>query len=117
MSRNALEASARSLSLSFSKAIEYELNPKNRKVEEVVPAAANFHDGTSDTISDAISWELERTFRNSAVAGFDGEDECKRFALTLSEDGFDDKEEFAVHLPASTTSHEEVALKPNPRSK
>jgi hypothetical protein len=118
MSRNALQESARSLSLGFSKAIAYELNPKNPEIEEDgIPTTVNFYDGTSDNISGAITWELERTFGNSAMSGFDGEDECKRFALTFSEDEFDHEEEVKIHLPAPPISDKKEELSQKSRSK
>jgi hypothetical protein len=114
MSRNALEESARSLC--FSKAISYELT---HEIEDAVLTTVSFYGDTSDAISEAIAWELERTFKNGATMDFDPEDKCKRFGLTLSDGEITDEEEYKFPLPASATSETEgdEELKSNCRSK
>ncbi|KAE9379260.1 hypothetical protein N431DRAFT_451141 [Stipitochalara longipes BDJ] len=96
MSRNYLEASARSIS--FSKAIRYELT---HETEEAVPATATSHDDMSDTISEAIIWELGQTFNTGAMRELESDDRCERFALTLSDDEMNDDEEAIIFLQAA----------------
>ncbi|KAN0114879.1 hypothetical protein V8E51_004423 [Hyaloscypha variabilis] len=81
MSRSYVEASARSIT--FSKAIRYELT---RKLEEPVPTAATSYDDTSDAISEAILWEIEQTFNTVPTREVHSDDKCERFALTLLSD-------------------------------
>lgn len=113
MSRHYLEASARSID--FSKAIRHELA---QKIEDAVPVrTATSYDDTSDTISEAILWELERTFNTGAPREVDSDDKRERFALTLSEAEMTDEEEPTILLPATTSALEEQESTLKSRSK
>jgi hypothetical protein len=98
MSHSYLEASARSIT--FSKAIRYELT---RKLEEPVPSAATSYDDTSDAISEAILWQIEQTFNTVPTREVPSDDKCKRFALTLSDDEMIGDEDGMILLQATSS--------------
>jgi len=113
MSRHYLEASVRSIG--FSKAIRLE---QAKQIEAVVPLrTATSYDNSSNTVSEAILWELERTCYTNATREVDPNDKCERFALTLSEDEVTDDEEPMIFLPAATSAIEEQDSMAKSRSK
>jgi hypothetical protein len=87
MSRNTFEASAQSVC--FSGAIDFELTHETEEEASTFPVAVTFNaypEAFDDTLSVAIAFEIETTYKKAAMSIIDVEDKCMRFAATLSDD-------------------------------
>jgi hypothetical protein len=87
MSGTTFEAFAQSICLSG--AIDYELTHEAKAEASTFPIAVTFNaypEAFDDTLSVAIAFEIERTYKTAAMSIIDVDDKCLRLTATLSDD-------------------------------